>query len=193
MISYMQCIDHAIMVKEALSFMTLHGDRFHVQDAKMGGTEINFTNSQILIIHEGLQIGHIESLINLRLRMSVPKHLSFATFYTQTEDNNIGEIKKQADSLYTDTSEEIELVPQVSQEEWDAVAFQLGTMYDDKIVAALMLEPFCTSELCRYYPNKHFRFKQYTISDSWVDLPFEFISQNIFEMCSRYIPEYTTR
>ena len=189
MISYKQCIAHSIMVNEALSFMTLHGNQYRPQEAKMGGTEIKFTNSQIIIWHKGLQIGHIETLINLRLRMSVPEHLSYVKFYTETPENNVGEVRKRADSLYTDTSDEIQLVPKTTEEEWDAVAFQLETMYDNKIASALMLQPFCTHELNIMYPTKHFRYKQYTISDSWVDLPFELISQNILEMSSRYIPD----
>ena len=189
MISYMQCIDHAIMVKEAMSFMTLNGDKYRANTAKMGDTEIDYTSSQIIIFHEGLQIGHIETLINLRLRLSIPKHLSFATFYTQTPENGIGEVNKRPANLQTDTSEVIDLVPQTSEEEWDAVAFQLETMYDNKIASSLMLEPFCTQELTTWYPTRHFRYKQYTISDSWVDLPFEFIAQNIFEMNTRFNKE----
>lgn len=188
MISYMQCIAHSIMVKEAISIMKLHGNEYRPQEVKMGGTEINFTNSQIIICHDELLVGHIETLYNLRCRMSVPEHLSYVTFYTETPDNNVGEARKRAQSLYTDTAEEIQLVQCSTEEEWDAVAFQLETMYNNKIASSLMLQPFCTHELNNLYPM-HFRYKQYMHSDSWVDLPFVLIAKNIFEMSTRYIPE----
>lgn len=190
MISYMQCVDHSIMVKEAMTFMLLYGNDYKTDSVKFGSTEITFTNSQMLIFHKDLQIGHIETLINLRLRMSAPEHLSYLCFYTQVEGNNVGEIRKRADSLYTDTSEAIELVPKVSEEEWDSVRFQLSTMYDDRITSAIMLEPFCTERLSYHYPTKHYRFKQYTHSGYWINFPFELIAQDIFEMSTRYIPKY---
>lgn len=193
MISYMQCLDHTIMIKEALAFMMLNGNDYKTDTVKFGSTEITFTNSQMLIFFEDLQVGHIETLINLRLRLSIPEHLSFACFYTQVEDNNIGEIRKRADSLYTDTSQIVELVPKVSEEEWDSTKFQLSTLYDEKVTSSLMLEPFCTEELSKYYPTRHYRYKQYTHFNSWVNLPFELIGQDIYEMCTRYVPPYVSK
>lgn len=181
MISYMQCFFHAGMLREALSFITLHGNEFLADNMKYGDTEIEFTKTQLVIFHEGLYIGELMLSFQIDTRVSIPNYLQYIMFSTQSHRNNSGKIKERYKDAQT-----IDLVPKTSITEWDAVAFQLGTLYDDKTVSSLMLEPFCTKELTRSYPSKFYTYKQYTLSESWVDLPFERITLDILEMKNTY-------
>ena len=182
MITFQQAEDLGICANEALSLMMLKGSKYKAHSSEYGSTSVDYTDTQIVVYHNGAALFHIETLTNIRLRLSVPQHLNYIKFYTPCQLNEKGEIRKRAESLYTDTSEIVELVPQVSEEDWDSTHFQLSTMYEEKIVDALMLEPYINEQLSRHFPVRHYRLKLYTISPTWTFFPYECIAQDIYMM-----------
>lgn len=192
-ITHKQVLDNSDMLKESISFMLRHGrpNRYGgTPEMEHNGTKIQFTYNQIILFHDELRVGHVTLMRDINVfiarakcRMSAPTHYNYICFTTPADDNNKGRIISRMDS--NNTSDFIDLVPKCSKDDWDSTAFQLSTMYDDKTVSALLLEPYINDELECMLPEYNFRYKLYTISDNWNDFQFDLMTKNIKDMYSQ--------
>jgi len=145
----------------------------HVSETlRIGKTEIKINNKNISVYHDGLHVLVLSASphFSIPYRFAFTEGINFCLFYCTEKNNSVGELHKRDGTVV-----KIELQEKYSSEDWDGAAFQNSTMYDGMIPNFIMIEPYISEVL-----KDQWNLKLYTISESWVDLPFDEMYDNLY-------------
>lgn len=148
-------------------------------------TEIIFDDHSIDIWYDGLIVLTISTIaFDNGFRFLVTKGLDKSFFYTPDINNNKGGYRLVVTGLLDNEIENITLQDKCKEDDWHSTAFQYSTLYDNNIPNLLLIEPYISEVLEKF--STFYRVTVYTISESWTDLPFDYIQKEVYDILEIY-------
>lgn len=172
-ISYNQTVELYNLIKMSVDFM-LNKGTFDLQNYEYNRTYIYCSDSTIQMFHDGLFVLALTKnyFSGYRSRFDVGESMNCFYIYPPNKQNNVG-------SYYDNKSYyDVPVQEKTSESEWDSVAFQNSTLYNDTTSSIIMIEPF----LSKLIDNglTVFQLKMGCVSNSWVNLPFSEMRDDSF-------------